>query len=249
MANTIVKIMCRPGATLLEMTADGGTGAAAGSPYALTPIVGYLHQAIVPDALAGRWYANAVKDAGGVSYGYGVIHQLANTVGPFMVDDDSDLIADKVEAEVTLDDSAIAAAVQSSFTQYLVVPFLPVVGDFVIVEGNDHKVGNARGGIGPLTVTTPVPLTDPSVTLEVGFTQKIGIAYTGPKFNGTATAVATANPDEYEVTIEIDGANSLGKPPGVYGFDIRALQSIAEGDVDEISILRSECSMRPRYGE
>lgn len=136
-----------------------------------------------------------------------------------------------------------------NITTALKIPFVPVEGEFLVVEGDDHKQENSRGAIGPIgPVTTDTDLDAANVSLRAGFTQKIGTRYAGETFEGTAYAVATGNPNEWNLYIELEGTETAGKTPGVFGFDIEALEDLTGGNVDVITITQGESTLIKSFG-
>jgi hypothetical protein len=166
------------------------------------------------------------------------------------MDDQLDAILAASNFEQTLPD-----ALASAFIAYLSLPFFPVQGAFSFIEGDDHQQDNQRGAIGPFEVETPIKLSDAAVTMRSGFTQKRGIRYDGAKFNGGAyyelidgETYDGPGPYTYNAYITVDGSVTHGQPSGVYGVDIDAMVEIEEGNVDKVTIMRTEADMLPDFG-
>jgi len=97
---------------------------------------------------------------------------------------------------------------------------------FAIVQGDDYNDLNARGPIGPITVETDIDLLDDTIVdwLRFGATLLNGTRLTDTHIVGTAYAEATAEPNQYNVFIEL-ASEQTDRPAGYYRWAIRAIMA------------------------
>ena len=103
-------------------------------------------------------------------------------------------------------------------------------GSFTIIQRDDYQTDPDIAPIGAIRIETPRVLLRPidPPTLVFFAKQSLGRRYGEITFAGTAFAVAVdGEPNQYDLFIEITNAE-LDKPPGRYGWDIKAIY--ADGD-------------------
>jgi len=120
---------------------------------------------------------------------------------------------------------------------------------FTIVQRDDYNDDNERGPIGPITVETVVDLDNEAVVDRVRFgaTRLNGSRLSTTHFIGTAFVEATANPNEYNVFIELT-SEETDREPGYYRWDVEAVL-VNESDVVTLTPGNNQLFLSPSMGD